>query len=211
MHQKRTTVAFKDITNQVFGRLTALSRAPNRPPIKKAFWNCRCQCGAEIVVCGSELRYGNTQSCGCLQKERASQATRTHGHCGRGGKDQSKTYGIWNTMLGRCINPNVEKFGDYGGRGITVCDRWRLFENFLADMGEKPIGKSLDRIDNEGNYEPKNCRWATRLEQATNTRRTLRITHNGETLCWTEWRRKFNVSEGGMIRILIDWYNQKCT
>ncbi len=109
-------------------------------------------------------------------------ASRTHGHTA------TKTYHIWSAMKQRCLNGNSHNYKTYGARGIRVCERWLVFENFLADMGEKPDGKSLDRYpNNDGNYEPGNCRWATRIEQANNTQRSIRLEANGQTLSVREW------------------------
>jgi hypothetical protein len=142
----------------------------------RGFWRCKCDCGQERVVTTSVLRLGLLDNCGCLAKERrrknAATANLTHG------ASRSREYSTWSGMWQRCRNPKSVAFAKYGGRGISVCDRWRLFENFLADMGRRPAGTSLDRIDVNGNYEPGNCRWATPEEQNKNQRTSLERTAN---------------------------------
>jgi hypothetical protein len=159
--------ALIDITGQRFGRLTVfnISREASK---KHVYWRCRCDCGTRLAVDGSALRNGHTQSCGCRQSEAASRTQRRHGHAINGG---SRMYQCWLNMIARCYNKNGTYYRNYGGRGITVCKRWRKFENFLADMGERPAGRSLDRINNDQGYSPANCRWATRSEQNKNKRR----------------------------------------
>jgi hypothetical protein len=169
------------------GRLTVEERVgTHKTPkgVQRSLWRCRCDCGGETTITAKVIRSGHSQSCGCLQKERVSEANRTH----QGSR--TKLYKVWTAMKQRCHNPDDPGYHNYGGRGIEVCERWReSFEAFLADVGPKPSDKhSLDRFPNgNGNYEPGNVRWATWTEQMSNTRRTRHIEYGGETLTIKEW------------------------
>lgn len=169
------------------GRLTVLSRVGSDAR-GQATWLCRCDCGEELVVRGSSLRNGNTRSCGCLLAGAARARRLTHGMA------NTPAYRSWSAIVERCCNANNPSFPRYGGRGIRVCDRWRAsFEAFFADMGPRPSGTSIDRVDNLGHYEPGNCRWATPFEQQNNTSRNKRYTHNGETRTLAEWGRRYGI------------------
>ena len=164
-----------DLREHRFGRLTVVSRE-GANAAGKVQWHCVCDCGRVTLSSTSNLRSGISASCGCIGRakaaDRARQRSTKHGHSARG--RLSPTYISWAAMWGSCTHPSVNSFKDYGGRGITVCERWENFENFLADMGSRPSPKhSIDRINNDGNYEPGNCRWATLKEQAANKRPRL--------------------------------------
>lgn len=161
-----------NLTGQKFGLLTVLAEADAQICGKHRIrrYACLCDCGNTKTATQNNLRRGGTRSCGCLRKMLGGPRTK-HGHSAHG--RVTTTYNIWCAMIKRCTKPNRKDYKYYGGRGITVCERWRVYENFLADMGERPKGLSIDRINNDGNYEPNNCRWATREEQRANQRKCI--------------------------------------
>lgn len=147
-------------------------------------WLCRCSCGTEKAVSHHTLLKGKSRSCGCLRREVSRAANTKHGHGARG--RVARAYITWARMISRCCNSRDRQWGDYGGRGISVCDSWRKYENFFADMGDRPHGKSLDRINVNGNYEPSNCRWITQKEQMRNTRANRVVEYGGEAMSLAE-------------------------
>lgn len=179
-----------NLTGKTFGRLTVV-RYLYSDKHNRRNYECCCHCGENTITTGIALRSGKTKSCGCLLKEYyANGASATH--------KQSKTrlYRVWASMKDRCTNSGTVGYKNYGGRGITVCDEWlKSFESFYVwaiSNGYKD-GLTLDREDNDGNYDPSNCRWATHQAQCNNTRRTRRITANGATMSVAQWARKFGI------------------
>lgn len=155
-----------DMKNKKYNRLFVLEYSHTKG--KRSFWKCLCDCGEIKLIRGTTLRNGETKSCGCWNSEVVSKRSYKHGHAPR--IKRSKTYVAWYSMFCRCLYPKNKHYKNYGGRGISVCDRWKDFRNFLADMGESPKNLTLDRINNDGNYEPGNCRWTTRKENNNNRR-----------------------------------------
>jgi len=186
-----------------FHMLTVIAWAEWRPYIggRESAWHCRCDCGKQTITPQKNLVSGKTKSCGCI----IGQHKRTHGAT-VGGKS-SPEFMAWVAMHQRCENPKVKAYKDYGGRGIRVCERWGAFENFIADMGQRPSpSHSIDRRDNDGNYEPSNCRWATRVIQSNNRRSSRTLTNNGETLTYAQWETRVGLKPGTICqRIRYRW------
>lgn len=177
----------KDYRGQRFNRLTVIAFERVRPR-GGAVWRCRCDCGNETTTTAHDMRVGHTQSCGCQGRERSAAARRTHGMTG------TPVYKIWKGIRVRCYNPNSAIYPHYGGRGIVMCDRWReSFEAFFADMGERPPGHSVERIDNDGPYSPENCEWAAKVTQMNNMRSNHCITYQGKTQSLADWARELGI------------------
>lgn len=186
------------MTGKHFGAWVVLARAGSRNTF--VYWLCRCDCGTVSELSGGALRGGKTKSCGC-KKEEGRQAALT-GHR----ETRTPTWNSWLSMRHRCSNQNDPSYPRYGGRGIRVCERWENYENFVADMGHRPDGTTLDRVDNSGNYEPGNCRWATGSEQSRNRRSTRTLTHEGVTLPLVEWAKRTGIARTAITeRIRRGW------
>lgn len=187
---------FIDLTGQRFGYLEVLERDENkRLPCGKlrTQWKVFCtRCNSTIfIVDGSSLKTGNTKSCGCSS-----------------GRSNKPGWVIWRGILRRCLNPSDERYSYYGGRGISIHPRWLEFDNFIKDVGTPPgNGLSLDRINNDGNYEPGNVRWATASQQARNRRDTVNLTFNGKTQCLKDWALELNKP----YSILKNRYHRGCS
>ena len=172
-------MTFLDLTGLRYGHLVVISRLAGRQG-GGTRWLVQCDCGNAKEVDGANLRYGRTKSCGCQQVSGAALRTRH-------GLSKTKTHNVWVGMRQRCENPANPVFEHYGGRGISVCERWKVFENFLADMGIAPAGKSIERVDNHKNYEPGNCIWANQLDQVKNRRNSLSHEFQGVIKSLKEW------------------------
>jgi hypothetical protein len=170
-----------NLTGLRSGRLLVLGQAGHSRG-GRLLWECLCDCGSRVDVVGYSLTSGRTKTCGCV------------GSRFRHGLSNTRTHMIWAKMKYRCSNPRSDSFYLYGARGIRVCKRWAVFENFIADMGSAPKGLTLDRINNNGPYSPANCRWATRREQSGNTRRNKIITCGGVSMILADWARVYRMS-----------------
>ncbi len=197
---KRRERKIKDLIGRIFGRLKVI-RFICIDNSHRSIWECLCECGIIKNFCRSTLIAGHSKSCGCLRKENARIKFTTHN------KSQSKEYRTWNSMIQRCENQNSVGFRYYGERGIKVCQKWHKFENFYEDMGERPKGNTLDRIDNNLHYSCGKCeeciqngwkfnnRWATPQKQNFNKRNTLKITYNGKTQSLVEWSIELGINK----------------
>lgn len=177
-----------DITGQKFNRLLVVQEN-GRTNDGRVKWLCVCDCGIKTSVSGSELRSGGTKSCGCLASEFIINRNFRHGF------SNTDEYSIWKGLKSRCYNPHETYYSHYGGRGISVCEKWlSSFENFISDVGNRPSKlHSIERKDNNGNYEPNNCYWATKKEQASNRRNNRVIYHNGTKMILQQWAEYFKV------------------
>lgn len=175
-------------SGEIFGRLTVIAKTTERGKQGYFLYLCKCSCGNTKMAPSYLLRSGQVKSCGCLRKDKPNRFIH--------GMSYTREFRIWAEMIKRCSCKTYKSFSYYGGRGITVCQRWKEFKNFFADMGKCPPNFSLDRINVNGNYEPSNCRWASWKTQARNRRGNHMITYKGETLCLTEWAEKVGISRG---------------
>lgn len=185
------------LDGQRFGLLTVLSRAPSAGGY--AMWNCRCTCGAEIIVGGNRLRQGRKNR--CASKVHKVQRTMSLT------LEYRSEYQSWGSMRDRCTNPAHKNYKNYGGRGITICDRWNSFQNFMLDMGRKPDPKfTIEREDVNGNYEPKNCRWISRADQGRNKRNSVFVIYKGKRMLLIDLVEELGLSRGVVYgRLKAGW------
>lgn len=193
---------FIDLTGRKFTRLTVIKRGPNKKNATR--WRCICDCGTTTLVHSYSLLKETSKSCGCLKNENTAKLNVTHG------MSHHPLYSVWFSMVGRCTNPKKPDYPRYGGRGITVCEQWMSFSNFYADMGERPDGTSIDRIDNNKGYYPSNCRWASHTVQARNKNNNHIVEYNGEAHCVTEWAEITGITADAIhFRLKRGWSAEK--
>jgi hypothetical protein len=179
-----------DLTGNKYGRLTVIEELIERTKGGKILWNCQCECGSFINVTSCDLKRSHTVSCGCHKSQSITERSVKHN------LSNTDTFNIWCTLLQRCNNPNNRLYKYYGGRGITVCEKWTTFEGFYEDMGKRPKGLSIDRIDNNKGYFKENCRWATIEQQSNNRRTNISFEYNGENRNIREWENTMGFRKG---------------
>ena len=190
---------FIDIAGQRFGEVSVIGRTSERG---RARWACRCDCGVSFETAGTSLRAGTVTTCGCKRRRPTKHGGATGG--------RSPEYGVWKGMRQRCNDPNYTAWDHYGGRGISICARWKDFAAFREDMGPRPPRASIERIDNDGNYEPGNCRWASQSEQARNQRTNVRVTSGSVSLVATDVAHAIGMSVDGVIgRVRAGWTGEE--
>lgn len=188
----------RDLTGNRYGRLVVIGPGPKTVSGRTA-WRCLCDCGQEASIALSALHGGLTKSCGCFRREHSKSMNQSHG------RSQTSEYHVWAGVVQRCNNPKNQAFHNYGGRGIRVCEQWATFEGFYADMGASN-GLTLERMNNDGNYEPANCKWATRKEQNSNRRDNVFLEHAGLRLTLTQWSEKMHIALGTIQkRLKLGW------
>lgn len=182
-----------DLTGMKYNRLLAVERL-GMSKNGKRLYKFLCDCGTEKIIQGSYVKRGDPKSCGCLVIETIKKMATQHGHSRIGAR--SSEYSIWAGIIQRCENKNSPSYKNYGGRGIKICQRWRHdFSAFFSDMGQRPQGMTIERINNDKDYSPENCRWATRADQARNNSRNVYITHNGETKTRKDWADYYGIDD----------------
>lgn len=187
-----------DYVGRVFERLSVIKDG-GRDKRSNVLWLCSCICGGNTLAHAYDLRKGKIKSCGCYNRDK--RANKTHGFASSG-KRRSKVYSLWSSMVQRCTNPKDKNWYNYGGRGITICESWTRFEGFLADMGDKPEGLTLDRRDNNAGYDKNNCRWVTQMEQSKNTRSNVWVTIGDKTQILADWIRELH-SSGAAVHYIM--------
>lgn len=186
-----------DLTGKRSGKLVAIERKFSDAR-GSAKWLCQCDCGNQSVVLATNFRKGQSKSCGC------SQYGEKHGHARKG--VETRTYQTWLHMRQRCLNPENDAYHNYGGRGITICEEWDVFDNFLSDMGERPLGLTIDRIDNSKGYFKDNCRWADKKTQLRNKRNNRIIYWEGKPWTVSELCEKYSIGHGVLCsRLSLGW------
>lgn len=197
-----------NLSGMVFGKLT-VKEYSHSDKWGNACWICECECGNQAVVSTKDLKRGHTNSCGCYQKQRASEAKTKHGKSG----EDNRLYRIWKGIKERCFNSNARYYSNYGGRGISICDEWRneylAFEAWALSHGYQDH-LTIDRIDVNGNYEPDNCRWVSMKEQCNNRRNNNYISFNGKTQTAAQWADELGVERTSLVRKLRKESGEQC-